>query len=368
MRTLTNSNYCPNCHYPLRPTAQYCHHCGQKRTDRRVTVAALLREFFTTVFNVDGKIWRTLVALCVPARLTRHYFLGRHQRYVHPLRLFLVAVTGLVAAIFFVVPENTDDDDNFGTSTAELQRSVDHHAMAVRLDSLADRLATGQPAVVGRNLDSLQRAFWAGEASVRDGDSTLLFSWSVLRAEFSDNDDKVDEDELFAVFPRAANADWLALAPDALADKYGITEPLDRFLVKRQARFIRDGRNFNRYVLGNLFWAAALIPVLYALVFKLLYWRRGRYYVEHLIFLLHYLTFIYLVGVGLLLTLGLDGAPPWHLILLALGAYFYAAVYRYYRQGWFKTFAKMGIGLVLFLTFLFPVLMLGFVLINLLIY
>ena len=81
---------CPNCYYPLPRFGQYCSHCGQKYTDGKVTIKELMGDFLSNTLNLDAKIWRTLLALFVPGKLTIAFFKGRQQRYIHPLRLFFI--------------------------------------------------------------------------------------------------------------------------------------------------------------------------------------------------------------------------------------------------------------------------------------
>jgi hypothetical protein len=86
------------------------------------------------------------------------------------------------------------------------------------------------------------------------------------------------------------------------------------------------------------------LPLL-ALSMKPLYWRPKRYYVEHLLFLIHNHAFVFLV-----LALGalLDMIPVVgeHLALVKFAGWVYMIWYlfrgmrNYYGQGWWLTFAK----------------------------
>lgn len=90
-----------------------------------------------------------------------------------------------------------------------------------------------------------------------------------------------------------------------------------------------------------------LLP-LFALVLKLLYIRRRRYYVEHLIFSLHYHALVFLAAILFLAVYEAAEHFGWtsinnHLgfaIWLYLTAYLIVAMRRVYRQSWFKTLVK----------------------------
>lgn len=84
------SRDCPECGTPL--VGEYCHRCGEKFPDPHdLTMKHFLHHGMHELTHVDSKIFRTLRALLVtPGFLSVEYFAGRRQRYVLPLRLFLV--------------------------------------------------------------------------------------------------------------------------------------------------------------------------------------------------------------------------------------------------------------------------------------
>jgi hypothetical protein len=84
------SHSCPECNTPM--VGEYCHQCGEKFPDAHdLTMKHFLHHGLHELTHVDSKIFRTLRALIVsPGFLSVEYFAGRKQRYVLPLRLFLV--------------------------------------------------------------------------------------------------------------------------------------------------------------------------------------------------------------------------------------------------------------------------------------
>jgi hypothetical protein len=88
---------CPNCSAEL--TQEYCSNCGQQRIrPDDLSVRRFFRELFDEVANLDMKFKtvRTLRGLAIPGWLTAEYLGGRRQRYLTPLKVYLVC-----AAIFF---------------------------------------------------------------------------------------------------------------------------------------------------------------------------------------------------------------------------------------------------------------------------
>jgi hypothetical protein len=114
---------------------------------------------------------------------------------------------------------------------------------------------------------------------------------------------------------------------------------------------------FTNYVPKMMF---VMLPV-FAFLLKLLYLRRQRYYVGHLIFALNYHSFAFIVFlVTTLMSVALPesvGGIVNALLMVYLHVYLFVAMYRVYDESWFKTLLKffvlyicyttvLGIGLV----------------------
>ena len=79
---------CKNCDTSL--TGLYCSNCGQKNSEIK-KLREFLSEFFDAFFSLDFRIFTTLKYLLFkPGFLTREYWAGRKERYLVPLRLYLV--------------------------------------------------------------------------------------------------------------------------------------------------------------------------------------------------------------------------------------------------------------------------------------
>lgn len=88
---------CPNCHAPR--TGAYCARCGQAAI-RPDDLSA--RRFFGALWGelteMDSRSWRTLRALANPGALTLARLAQQRQRYLPPLRLYLI-----VSGVFFLL-------------------------------------------------------------------------------------------------------------------------------------------------------------------------------------------------------------------------------------------------------------------------
>lgn len=129
------------------------------------------------------------------------------------------------------------------------------------------------------------------------------------------------------------------LSPDSIIEKYKITGFRDKIMAKQYIKTMSEGGSLFHFYMSKLFWATfAIIPIL-AGFFMLMYWRQRRFYVEHVLFLMHYNTTIFL---GLIITLYVF--PYWKMIpfwfVLWVAIYFYIALKNFYQQSWKKTFLK----------------------------
>src|SRR6266850_833258 len=82
--------HCENCGASL--TGEFCAKCGQHAIDYRRSILRVLLDAADSFFNWDTKFLKTLGLLLIrPWELTNDFNAGRRARYVHPLRLYLIA-------------------------------------------------------------------------------------------------------------------------------------------------------------------------------------------------------------------------------------------------------------------------------------
>lgn len=97
--TLENSiRHCKNCGAPLE--AKFCSHCGQRDIDFRRDWRGLIGEFFSSTFNLDGRILRGIFELLFrPGYNAKLFLQGKRMSQIPPLRLFLFS--SLIYFIWF---------------------------------------------------------------------------------------------------------------------------------------------------------------------------------------------------------------------------------------------------------------------------
>ena len=140
---------------------------------------------------------------------------------------------------------------------------------------------------------------------------------------------------------------------------------------RAKAKIGEHGTNAQLFFVGfisNLPYMVLCCIPLFAFVLKLLYIRKGIYYIDHLVYALHIHTFAYtaIILIGLI-TMGLNRiAHPvlagWLIGLLwtTFAVQIFFSIRRVYRQGWFWSIFKFLIGGWVYLIVLFTALAITF--------
>jgi RNA polymerase subunit RPABC4/transcription elongation factor Spt4 len=338
---------CRNCGEPLPSDAKFCHLCSQKYTDGKITLREVWRDFVESVLNFDAKIFRTIGALFIPGKLTIEYFKGKHISYVPPVRIFLI-----MAVLHFAIL-------GFSGFNGVKFNVVGEQSIL--------REATYEAAFLEK-LDSTQRQV----NKDFNNNPTVKLALDSLRHKFKDT--KLDTLNLgyldfhrdFTIKPTELNlAQRDIYEPvEVIFEKYNITGFLEKLQVRQSVRLITEGGSFTGFLLGKLIWMVLLMMPALALVLKLLYIRRRRYFIEHLVFSFHYHAFSFLVG-GIAIAMSASGwfedsSPdkdlplPVALALIAIMIYLFMAMRRVYKQGFWKTFIKFNL-LNFFYIFIFTI-------------
>ena len=314
------THVCLNCHFPLINKADFCHKCGQKNTDGRLTVKELFSQFFDNVFNLDSKIFRTLGAILIPGKLTNAFLNGQRLKYYHPIRLFLVLIVISLASLNY----KGDISSPSSLKKEHIDRLKERKKLMGVLDKGINSISekTNQPSVL-ETLDTLSNIFYGN--SGRRVDSINI------------NDAlKITNDFDFYI----AVDDFGKYSPEEILDVYKVKGFFKRLLVKQKIKMIELDTSFMPFLMGKITWVVFFVLLLLTLIFKILYFKRDILYLEHLIFGIHLISFFSIIGSVLMLFFWeiIETLVPWILILMAI--YFFIALKRVYKQSYFITSLK----------------------------
>ena len=356
IRGAVSTENCLNCGEVL--TGQHCSHCGQPAKVRVLSLWGLIKDVLGDVFDVDSRVWRTLRPLAFrPGLLTQEYLRGRRASYTPPFRMYLV-----LSLVFFVLASFSDPGNDVAVQ-------LDEGGSNVQL-----RVGNGEPAATD------EAASPAPESPVQpDGPATQAAGKPPPTL---DDEARKLVDQITSRLPEeqrakvradlerdlaAATPAELEAANKFLADPCGEENfkleagpPLEQYEPRlRDAcrKIVADQKSFGRALWNNVPKMMFIFLPLIAAVMSVLYVRSGRYYVEHLLFVVHFHAFFFLAGIAVLLlerlselssgpvggamsvVQGLLGAvltvyAPWYLL---------RAMRRVYEQNWWKTLPKYAL-------------------------
>ena len=370
--------HCENCGTPL--AGEYCSACGQHAIDYRRSLWRVVVDAADSFLNWDTKFLKSIgVLLTRPGKLTNDFNAGRRVRYIHPLRLYLLASIGffLLARLANFTPSEPID------LTPEDRAELD--AELGKLTAPDSRLTPEQR----ERVDEVRRRFMQTDEALGAEERARIDKLATKLPRFADKKElkPADVAKLDALLDRAPGATPSPHGPPP-ADQTNATpippkppesraypkdHPLIQFDSDKEERsdfgawleervrqkIGEDGTN------AELFFATlrshvptmmlCCIP-LFALVLKILYLRQRRFYVEHLVYALHIHSFVY-VAIVVITLLGMAAErwlPPLQTLLVfglsfVVAAQVFLSIRCVYGQSRFWTICKFVLGTVTYL-------------------
>jgi len=317
--------YCENCGAPM--AGPFCAQCGQAAVDYRRSFRHIIVDVLDSFLSWDSKFFATIGWLIArPWHLTNQFLAGRRVRYVHPLRLYLLA-----SILFFFVVNywaksiHADPSKLSAEDRAEIAADPDiPPAVKARIRGALD--AKGQTQPEAQTSPSPQAAV-TPQPSVIGSPPPSVTSPSPA----GDFGPLVQLDKP----PSDKFEKWLEQRAKEKMGEHG----------SKMALFIAT-------LFSNLPYMMLCCIPLFALVLKVLYVRKRVFYIDHLVYALHIHSFAYLaIMLIVLITLGLNRSIPgafagWIIAALwiTFAAQIFLSIRRVYRQGWFFTVFKFFLG------------------------
>jgi hypothetical protein len=314
---------CTNC--GNRTTGRYCPECGQRKTIVQVSVGTIVGEVLKDELALTSATPRTLVSLLFrPGHLTNEYVRGRVVRYIPPLRLYL-----FTSIVFFLVVSLVSlralDRATINVQGSILQEGMDRDSLVGELRAQRMQLIaadTGDERGVER---LVVRQLLAGREAQLQALGDTVTPVAAGRGPDPALGIPGTLQPWAATVSENVGRSWLQVPVQRKLTQIGHLPPREAVRT-----FVQD---MLEYAPHTMF---LLLPV-FALILKLLYVRRDRFYAEHFVFALHVHAFFFLMFFIMLLL-------PWGRVNVILGiwmaAYTWAAMKRVYRQGWFRTTVK----------------------------
>ena len=397
--------HCENCGAPL--TGEFCAKCGQHAIDYRRSLFRVLIDAADSFFNWDTKFLKSLGLLLVkPWKLTNDFNAGRRMRYVHPLRLYLLA-----SIAFFLIARllnfngnaiQFDAHDRVEIESALAKLAAPDSGLddveRAKVEEARAKLAQVDEKLAGADRGRMQSAFGTLIAAsvkqkLKEKDHTKLnkaldrFNAVDLSASPSPSAAPGAESSPPATVEASPGVTPSASPSPSRKERDGIhfsdkpdaeKKAFERWLETRiKDKIGEDGTKsklFLETIRSNIPAMMLCCIPLFAFVLKILYFRKRRFYVEHLVYALHIHTFLYMsVIVTALLAMGANRWVPGlsgliiGVLSCAIFVQIFLSIRRVYGQGWFFSAFKfwlggivyfvilvLGVGITAFITLLLP--------------
>ncbi|WP_306580693.1 DUF3667 domain-containing protein [Dokdonella sp.] len=337
----------------------WCHACGQPVQGMVRHLASVMSDVGDTLFNVDSRIFRSLLPLYLrPGFLTNEYLAGRRTRYVTPFRLFFFLCVVAFFAIQFGINLTMIDEFGRGEVTlGDIRSAQTPEELDARRQAYLALLEAAAPAAAGapRAKARLDAQVAAAQAAATERARFLR-----ERAQAIANGQPTPTDPAAGGTIEIDGVAWqptresvrVAWLPEILNERLFIAAQRVKdnlVLARREPSHLVEG------VLSVLPQTMFVLMPLFALLLKFAYVFKRRLYMEHLMVALHSHAFAFLSLLLLVLVDLLGGwlVPRWPatagaFTLLTAAMWSWLFVYpllmakRVYRQGWLMTLFKYG--------------------------
>ena len=350
--------HCENCGAQLE--GHWCAKCGQPAIDYRRSFRHVFADLLNEFLNWDSKFFATIgLLLARPWKLTNEFLAGHRVRYVHPLRLYLLAsILFFFAATYGIKSVHFQPLELSPNTRAQIFGELERENVAPEVRQKIEQALGGQPIspkkraaleeqLKNENLPKVARD--AIQQRLEHGDPSPN-----VRAKLNDALKDLSPDVRTKVEESLKKAQDKAVIFEP--DENKKPNDLPNWFEKRaREKFGEHGTNIQLFLvtlMSNLpYMMLACIP-LFACVLKILYVRRRIFYIDHLVYALHVHAFAY-VGIILIVlaTIGLNRAVPgpiagWIIALLwiVFVVEILLSIRGVYRQGWFISTFKFLFG------------------------
>ena len=333
-------NNCLNCDTVLY--GRFCHICGQENIEPKESFWHLVTHFIYDITHFDGKFFSSVKYLLLkPGFLSRQYIIGKRISYLNPIRMY-VFVSAFFFLFFFSIvnPSLTIEKKETEKQTYKEVKS----GIEGKIADLEENIKDKENPEYARKIMENQLKFLLVDRQTLMKDTVHLselnyFKVKELSVLFSQYGDKAHYDSVQNALPKKDRDGWL--------QRMTIRKTL-----QLQARYSNDSKElFNalfekfRHTFPQLLWVT--LP-LFALLLKLLYIRRKKfYYVDHIIYSVHLYCAMFIL---LFIVLQISILEKWHYLnwlryftfplVIYIIWYQYKSMRNFYEQSRLKTISK----------------------------
>jgi len=327
---------CLNCKHPLDLSDVYCSYCGQLNTTKQLSLKDFFGEFIGSILTYDSRLRYTIKDLLFkPGTITRNYVQGQRLKYANPFRFFLsisiiyFLVQGLISTFSGSSLFNVNGSNNETVIDSIIQQERIATNPNAKLDD--DILLADDLIVINNDTTSLNQKKgynYKSEAAL----DTIQWTNSVVERFF-----------LYRDFYLETEIKDPVKAMDSLKHK---NNRLNNWIYEKNGAMDRvqdDPYGFFDYMLGKIPFFLFFLTPLFAFFFWLVYSKKKYTYIEHMIFIFHIFSFLFLAMLICLIPDTIIGDQVLVAVLFGLIGpfYFYKALRNFYKQSRLITILKL---------------------------
>lgn len=314
---------CLNCGHPLDRSDKYCPNCSQLNSNKHLSARDFFSEFLSSILVYDSRLRNTLKDLLFrPGLISQNFIKGQRLKYANPFRFFLSVsiIFILVNGIFVSISD--PDQNEFLNINAKTENEVP-----------LDSLFASSPELL-RSM-SKQDSLMSTKLGI-----PLYYSEKTLDS-MSFLESYTKRSSLYMLYSDHYKTDDPSIALDKLNHRTTFT---NTWLYSRSMAWnniLKDPNSFIEYVVSKIPFFLFFFTPFYAVFFWLLYSRKKYTYMEHMIFIFHIFSFIFLAMLIFLVPdYFLDDFFVLVFFFLIGPLYFYLALKKFYGQGKWLTLIK----------------------------
>lgn len=280
---------CLNCGHTVEE--HFCPHCGQENIVVKEDAFHMVSHAIADYFHFEHKFFGTLRPLMLkPGQLTKEYVAGKRVSFIHPIRLYI-----FVSIVFFLFILGGGDHE-------KKEKSPKKAAAPVALDS------AGKDSVRNARLKEVENAM--KYVPLKGGLRDSALKEAKKNIEEADEDEDVQVDLVSGKTKTKKKGKWGATnwaVKDSTVEAYEKRQNalpkaqrdgfLKHYFTKRSIeldQYDDPEKKFTEDLLHNIPKMMFLLLPMFALILKLVYINKQKYYYEHLIYSFHLHSAIFL--------------------------------------------------------------------------
>ncbi len=340
---------------------------------KNLSMWSILKDFFSNIFNIETKIWRTFRDIWKPAALTNAFISGKRVTYYNPIRIFIIALFSFVALFLYNIKDDFQSiEETFMTKKyeiwgIEINEKYDSISLMYNWpDSINQKVKkqvlTLTPKIDTSQVDSNSESLSHNplnennlpnhtETDTSKNSDSISFNAGNGGLNINLGDGKIFGDITFNQL--------FQLSEVELRNKLANKSWIEKNFILQIQKVVLNFSEMLQFFIGNGTWIIIALILLMSGFHKVIYWRSNYLYAEHFIFHVYGHTRMLLFGIlGLIFQIYVSGTNHWYLLWIIIGTvYLFLDMYKFYRQSKTKTVIKFM--LANFMYNLFVVLCIG---------